>query len=830
MRGLEAILLALCLILGPLAHSQPASIERPDPEKLLRELEEVRFDLKRVYPVRDLSLRRDAFTFNLERGRLIFLEPVNGFVTGLLFRGRGTLLVVPPNRIEKQQLARFTGSPTLSEHFYEAFIRFSDDTYRELMSQIASAAEPEPVESSPDLERFHALLQGSVLSSYRILADLLDGRVAPMFSGRIVGRTLGTIDFGYDRRKTEDLYLGQFYQSGERTLYDNWCSFASQTRQAELERGEAALQMIDVLQYRLDTVIDKNDRVSGVAEVEFRCELDGEWVLTFDLSRFLKVSRIEDNEGHSLRFFQNSDMASDQEISKLGHDVVMVVLPGPTRRGEIKTLKFTYAGEVISRVGSGVFYVGSRGSWYPNLGTTDRARYSLKFRHPKPFTIVATGDLVREWEEEDTRCSLWKSDTEIPVAGFNYGDYQKTTATAGDVQIEVYANRGIENVYQEVMARMEYLREIQRRQALNPRRRFPDVVSNDPFPAGPNFMDFDTTRFAKDIASQVAGTLQLFEPILGRFPYRKLAVSQIPGRFSQGWPMLLYASSLSFLSPSQRARVGLERDREGYFLECLHAHEVAHQWWGNLIGWKSYHDLWMFEGFSNYLGFLSLQSRYPGGRQFQEVLRFGREKLLAESPDGSRLDSVGPVWLGPRLSSSKSAGAYSTLVYEKGAWIMHMLRYLYSDPDTGSDERFRAFMKDFMTTYQGQLVSTQDFQKTAEKHMTKTLDFEGNRKLDWFFDQWVFDTGIPTYRLEHSVAALKNGSYLLKGKIRQENVSEYFIMPVEVFAHFGPDKVSRLGRVVVSGNEASFRFSLKSKPQKVTLDEHQRILCENKTL
>ena len=102
--------------------------------------------------------------------------------------------------------------------------------------------------------------------------------------------------------------------------------------------------------------------------------------------------------------------------------------------------------------------------------------------------------------------------------------------------------------------------------------------------------------------------------------------------------------------------------------------------------------------------------------------------------------------------------------------------------------------------------------------------------MDWFFDQWVYNTGIPTYRLDYSITALKKGGYQLKGKIKQQNVSEDFIMPVEVFGRFGPDKIERLGRVVVTGNEANFKFALRTRPLKVTLDENNEILCQNKTL
>ena len=825
---LLGVALVVCLVGGALGHAggEPSL----GPEGLLKALEEIRFDLKHVYRVRDLSVRRDAITLNFDRGRIVFLEPVNGVVTGLLFWGQGTLVAVPPHKIEKQQLDLFTGAPTLSERFGEAFLRFTDETHSELIAQLSTSPEEESIDETAGLTQFEQLLRREVLSNYRVLADLLDGRKMPMFSGKLAGGRLGVLDLAYDQRKTEDVHIGQFRTERDRPIYNSWCSYSSSSKENEIARGTLAWKLIDVRHYRRDTEIDRNDRLSGTTEAEFVCEQNGEWMLTFDLSRFLKVSKVVDELGRSLRFFQNSEITKDDEISRLGHDVVIVMMPEAMRRGESKTLKFTYAGDVISRVGSGVFYVGSRGSWYPNLGTTDRARFTLEFKHPKPFTIVATGDLVKSWEEADRRCSLWSAEEEVPVAGFNYGDYNRTLASTGSVQVEVYANRGIENVYQEVIGRMEYVRSMQRQQALNPRNRRTSTPPGDPFPVLPNFLDFDTTRFAKEIATQVVNTVAFFEDYLGKYPYRRLAVSQIPGRFSQGWPSLLYASSLSFLSPSQRSRLGLEGDREAFYLECLHAHEIAHQWWGNQLGWKSYHDLWMFEGFSTDLGYLSLHAKYPEGRQFADLLRFGREKLLDKNSDGQTLESAGPIWLGSRLSSSRFPTGYGTLVYEKGAWVLHMLRYLFSDPVSGSDERFKVLLRDFVASYAGGLAETSDFQEIVNQHMFRELDLEGNRKLDWFFDQCVYETGIPTYRLDSSLTATKSGGFLLKGKIKQDKVSEYFMMPVDVFGHFGPNKVVRIGRVVAAGKETDFRFSLKTKPQKVTLDENHQILCHNETL
>src|SRR5258706_13140282 len=107
-----------------------------------------------------------------------------------------------------------------------------------------------------------------------------------------------------------------------------------------------------------------------------------------------------------------------------------------------------------------------------------------------------------------------------------------------------------------------------------------------------------------------------------------------------------------------------------------------------------------------------------------------------------------------------------------------MLRFLFSDPVSGSDEPFRILMRDFVASHAGGLAETSDFQEIVNKHMPRSLDLEGNRKLDWFFDQWVYEIGIPTYRLESSLTAVKTGGVVLKGKIKKKKGSEKFLMPI----------------------------------------------------
>jgi aminopeptidase N len=164
-------------------------------------------------------------------------------------------------------------------------------------------------------------------------------------------------------------------------------------------------------------------------------------------------------------------------------------------------------------------------------------------------------------------------------------------------------------------------------------------------------------------------------------------------------------------------------------------------------------------------------------------------------------------------------GGYSNIVYKKACWVLHMLRGLMTDPETGSDARFFRMLRDFVTHYQGQSVSTEDFIHRAEKYMTPQSDLEHNHKLDWFFSEWVYDTGIPAYTLKTEVRALASGQYVVQGAITQRDVPEDFEMPVRVVALYVRDKRVTLGQVVVGASGAHFKFTTPRKPVRVMIDE-----------
>ena len=238
----------------------------------------------------------------------------------------------------------------------------------------------------------------------------------------------------------------------------------------------------------------------------------------------------------------------------------VVVLQDALKKGQEITLHFAYSGDVIETRGSGVFYVGERGLWYPNLGHQDRAKFSLTFHHPALYTLVATGAREKEWDEGGLRHSRWVSDGEFPVAGFNLGDFTILTDDTAPFPIYVCVNNDVETIYKEVAARRAIQREMAMRAAAAAaaRRGQPPADAS----VTPDYSAFSTKGLAENVLKEVRATVNYFSNVFGPYPYKRLTVSQFPVNFSQGWPTLLYVSTLSFFDAEQRRKLGLNSDSD----------------------------------------------------------------------------------------------------------------------------------------------------------------------------------------------------------------------------------------------------------------------------
>ncbi|MGB9466982.1 MAG: M1 family aminopeptidase [Candidatus Acidiferrum sp.] len=804
-----ALLVLWCLIAPPLSHASDQS-----PRELYDALNALRVDPAATYQLviaNRIELRRGDVQLYFEEGKLAFFAPIDGHITGFVFSGRGHALAFPRDPVEKQQMAHFLGAPVLDQEFLSAYVRFTDAAADDLLHQFQDAR------LVPQLDTAFASLSDPFLAQFnasqalRILEDRLSQNPKPYFYAALEGVETGSFDFLFDPQRSEQVLLGQRRKSGNISYYDAWASYGVP--------GAVPPQVqFHALDYTIDATILPDNSLDVTAAVHVRAENSGERVLTFQLSRALRAETVSDDQNKPLPYFQNEGM-NLQERSVRGNDYLHVVLPQPSPMGQEFVIRFHYRGNVIQNAGNGVLFVGARESWYPHLGDqSDFASYDLTMRWPRHLKLVATGAKLDEQTVGDLRVGHWRSVKPLAVAGFNLGEYASSSITTEARTIDVYANRQLE-------------------QALSNRMNAtgPDSIpsADVPYgmPGGRNRVSMpppppSPADALKQLAKDIDASIRFYETFSGPFPYRTLSVSQIPGTFGQGWPGLLYISTYSFLSPEAQHRAGLSSTGQEAFTDIVPYHEVAHQWWGNVVGWSSYRDQWIDESIANYLALLFADRRKPSEHALRVWLERYRKQLQEKIPGSDTpADEIGALPLGNRLNSSKSPAGFEDVIYSKGSWVIHMLRAMLRQPGAKDpDAKFVALLRSISTKYAYRALSADDFQHEIEGVMTPAMDLEGGRSMEWFFDQWVRGTGIPHYRVEFSTHHTDKGE-VVHGKLFQTGVPHSFIASVPIYANNGSGRTVLLGNVAAAGPETSFHFTTQVPPHKLVIDPQMTLLC-----
>jgi len=218
----------------------------------------------------------------------------------------------------------------------------------------------------------------------------------------------------------------------------------------------------------------------------------------------------------------------------------------------------------------------------------------------------------------------------------------------------------------------------------------------------------------------------------------------------------------------------------------------------NGIAPASYRDHWIIEGFAG----LGLSASDP------QWLSHARNQLLERSPEGGTYESRGPIHMGLRMAQPRTTPGYAAALRNKSGWVMLMLRNMMQT--TPESTAFTDFVEELRSQFAAKSISTYDFKALAEKHLRKPLD--------WFFDAWVFGTGIPAYTLDHKIEPA-NGGFVISGSITQSGVPDAFEMPVPLYAD-----ETLLGMVTVSVDGGDFRFTMRSRPQQIHIDPKGTIL------
>ncbi len=754
--------------------------------------------------VRGLTLERDAVRFEFESGLFWLLPPVRGRVLGAVFEGKGRYMLTPARESERRHLAIVTENKSfsvLTDSFEELVLLFTDGTADEIKKggtpATASAQKAVSVwegfwkrerkERRPNLR-------------LRLLADLVEKTPASggAFLAFTEGKKLPSALMAVDPRGIESLGLGSLL--GDETVL--FLSFDDQhggfwylgpTKDAARHGRGADLSPAEALHFTIDTRIKKNSDLEGTTAIRFRVSRPGTQLLRLHLYSKLHVSDVS--------FSAGDEVPKPVEFIREGG--FAVVLPAPMNAGDTGTLSIRYSGEsVLEDAGDGNFYVSARQSWYPNFGTFARpATFDLTYRVPPKYEVVSVGTRVESRAEKDAAFSRWKVESPIRVAGFNYGRFRKLEKKDAETgfDIRVFTNPGKPSFARELENVLELAR-------------------------------FNTEKLADSALVDGINSARTFETFFGPLPRKEISITQqTQWNFGQSWPSLVFLPYIAFLGSLTRQQLGLAGASS--FVDEVGYHEFSHQWWGHHVGWATYHDQWLSEGFAEFSAALAVQQT-QGVKNYVAFWNGARKRILETPRLGHQPNAdVGPITLGFRLADRRDPGAYQALVYSKGGYVLHMLRMLMWDTkDKNSDTRFIAMMKDFTSTWAGRNPSTDDFMAVAERHIVPTMDLKKNGKLDWFFDQWVHGTEIPRFSNKLEFKDEGGGKYRIAGEVSQSDVSPGFISLVPLYVEFDKGDLVRLGTLQMNGPAtvpANFEIRLPKKPKRLVINAYRDVLSRD---
>jgi len=742
--------------------------------------------------VANFELKRDVGTFHLHSGTVCFVTPVQGKITGAVFSGEGHFVLDPPLQSERNSLKLLTKENEFSESFSQAVFRFTDSTYDDFKkaSRAATAGcDPSLLRDSQNTTRhkFKDNLEA------RILEDLLSPEPGELFVAFIHGK----------RYSDKEIYEmdpnrggGQVsFQTYEENKWGMWALFDFSEEHAPGSVGR--LMRIDHQQ--LDVTFEKSGSLSGKAKTDFVARRNGVRVVPLDLFRPLRVQSVTVN-GQPLSFIQE-DKNEDGNFA--------VILPKVLSAGENLTLTTSYAGkEAVSNEGGGNYYPVARMNWYPNdpgASFGEYTLYDMTLRIPKGMKMAATGVLVSERNEGGQNVTVWKSETPQTVAGFSFGRFkeEQVTLTKPEYSIQSFANEDS-----------------------------PDWVEGlKLMGGGAPIGTMSTTSLNKKALAEGELAVALYTDYFGPSLFKHIQLTQQTAcNYGQSWPELVWIPICYYFDTTVRHQLGLDQGDRGYW-KVVTAHEVAHQWWGHTVGFASGRDQWMSEGFAELSASLYISMIEKNPKKFIEFWNDERDLLLERDAQGFRAIDAGPLTMGYRASNSRTG--FSTtqrLIYPKGAYILHMIRMMMWDRKTG-DQNFKAAMQDFVRTYSGKAATTEDFKAMMEQHMTSEMDLEGNHRLDWFFNEYVYGTALPTYKIAYTFEKGADGDVVFGFKIAQSGVDDKFRMIVPIYLELTDGRTINLGRARLTGSSSVEQKipikGLNDVPKRALLNYNDDVLASN---
>jgi hypothetical protein len=748
--------------------------------------------------VENLVLRRDRVVITFVQGAFYFAAPVAGKVRGVVFIGTGNFHSdVPADEAERANVRRLLKADDISSDFKTAVLQFTDDSYDFIGKSAKPNAAAPPQAQRLATELLKTLLEEEGLNlASRTMESILDGENPGIFFAQFDGGQRRRFSFVFDPQTRVPVANFEI-NAGEKGLifaYDSdiyssdvWLAFFSK---ADYESGRATysdiFNLVDTPKYQLKLDLrEPKKTMSLVAKMDCTSRVDGLQLIPFSLGEGLGAYEAERRKKQL--FVQSAKLADGTPLEyfqEQWESGFSVALPTALKRGQSVTLEIALRGDFMLNPDNnqGVYFPRSTTSWYPRHGYLSRSTFDVVMVHRKRDKAVTMGTFIGDTPagtKDDIRTEF-RVEQPVALITFAVGDYEihKDTAkseSGATLPLEFYSLPSDRGAIKE---------------------------------------DF--------ILAEMNNAVRYFSALFGDYPYTVFRGVYHPFGYGQGFPTTIMIP---------------KADRADMYTYSFISHETSHQWWGDLVLWRSYRDQWLSEGFADYSGMLYTQKRDKSSSE-KDLIKRARENLknpprnLTGLGQG-RLVDVGPLIMGHRLNSRETFGAYTALTYEKGSLVLRMLHFLFTDTQTGEGQAFFDMMSEFVREHKNGTASTEQFFALAGERAQKTSLGQkyGYKNLNWFFRQWVVQSYFPSYRLEYHIEDAPGGSAMLVGTLFQDGVpdSEHWFMPLPLVIHLPGGKIVR-GTIAAYGAKVPVKVNLPQKPEKVELDPDLWVLSDKTSI
>ncbi len=734
------------------------------------------------YRIVNLALSAEDFELRVPNGAGFVAETDAG-VTGIVILGRGEMTFSPTPAAEKGQVKIYGGSDALTSRFDWVYLRAHPAEFDRRLD--VSTFHARDVDAR-DLRRAEAVFQENLPRSFGIeLADLSRDRwsVIPKFGDLVVEMNTDRAHLAYMRSVNDAEDIRFFDRTRSRTIAIYPSKEKLATRGPFFNEDDQV--DFDIVNYDIEASFDpRREWIDGKATLLVTARRNPISSLVLTLAEPLTVRSVTSAKHGYLMALRVS-----------GQNDIIINLPEPLRPDVLLDLEFVYGGRLTAvppereaiETDAGTagphgparleqaneffsiqalpsyIYTG-RSGWYPQGDVTDYATATMRLRVPEGYSSVASGTLETGypktlppegrtvWTEyrfsatQPVRYLGWATSrfvhvdsTSFSIAAAEGDDAPLTGAsyTFGDIAVEssgLLQRRGRE-LFEETQRVMKF---------------YGSVVSDIPYPS------FTLAIVERDQPG-------------GHSPPYFAALSHPPPATPISW-----------------------RSDPAYFdgfPEFFLAHESAHQWWGQAVGWKNYHEQWISEGFAQYFAAMYAEHAKKEGVFRQVIAQMARWTL-------DRSDQ-GPVYLGYRLGHIRNDGrVFRALVYNKGALTLHMLRKLIGD------EAFFRGLRRFYSTWR--------FKKAGTEDVKAAFEIEANRDLDEYFERWIYGSSLP--RMKFSYTTEPDAVI-----VRFEQIGERFDVPVTVTLKHGTSSTDVT--VPVAAQVTTMRIPVKAPVRGVGVNE-----------